>query len=1837
MQNNSPPQLLMLQQQHQQQHQHQEQEREQPLAAAFAAAVEEALIQESPQAAKWLREPLGLNDEGCLGVLQLEDGRQFGGISFGFKTSVAGEVVFNTGMVAYPESLTDPSYSGQILTLTYPLVGNYGVPSGRRIHVTALLAADYVPAALSHWKAEKRLGEWLESERVPALWGVDTRALTIHLRESGSMLGKVVVLTESEERTVKEYLRSDTAKQSAADLLARVTAHQAVQAVLSRASSPDALMALLQQRVERAARLEAWVTALEAAGDRLEFDDPNCRNLVAEVSCRQPRVYVSPMNPFCHQVKVLAVDCGMKMNIYRQFLYTDFKGCNVVLKVVPWDYDFTSDDYDGLFISNGPGDPSLCRPTIYNIAKALLQEKPVFGICLGNQLLALAAGAKTYKMKFGNRGMNQPVVDLRTTRCYMTAQNHGYAVDTATLPEDFTPLFVNANDRSNEGISHRFMPYFSVQFHPEASGGPTDTFFLFEEFIDSLRRQQQRIVARTLYTIPYQFPGGFRKVLLLGSGGLSIGQAGEFDYSGSQAIKALKEHNVFVVLVNPNIATVQTSRQMAHRVYFVPVTPQFVTEVIDRERPQGVLCSFGGQTALNCVVDLYRSGILAKYDCQVLGTPIETIIATEDRELFARKLQEIGVEVAPSAAARDLEEAVAAAKQLGYPVLIRAAFALGGLGSGFAEDETSLRRLCTDAFAHSSQVFIDRSLKGWKEIEYEVVRDAKDNCVTICNMENLDPLGIHTGDSIVVAPSQTLSNDDFFRLRECALKVIRHLGIVGECNIQYAVDPKSDKFYIVEVNARLSRSSALASKASGYPLAYIAAKLALVHAYIRRGECRNGSSQVESERKFDDADPFMGSAMKSVGEVMAIGRTFEESLQKALRMVSGDATGFDEKLCPDMSRREGNELLSSRGRLEQELARPSANRIWALAEALARGYSVERLHELTHIDPWFLSKLEHIQQLKESLSKVSLAQLTSADLFYVKKYGFSDRQIATYVGGGPVEGLRVTEEDVWRYRKALVVEPYIKQIDTLAAEFPAQTNYLYLTYHGVEDDVEPLNTTDLPPVLGPWGGGHQESAQFTTPSAQRQQSQQQWQYQWRQQQQVLWQQWQQQHGQQHLESQQHLLHPQSQQQEQRPDGREGDAGRQDGQTEEKKEEQPVEQLREAEQLGDQQREGHDLDQQLHQGIQQQLQQQVREQLQELRELRGHLPRALGQQTQQPLQSPTPEPSRDTLRLTPGAERGQGSVLGSLCSSRQTVTTKQVEGPVICCYVVLGCGCYCIGSSVEFDWSAVSCISTLRSLGHKAIVVNCNPETVSTDYDVSDRLYFEDLTLETVSTIWDLEQPRGMIISVGGQTANNLCSALQRRGVGTNVSSIDCCEDRHKFSRLCDELRLDQPGWSEFSSLEAAREFSNKVGFPVLVRPSYVLSGAAMRVVTNDQQLREFLQVAAVVSGDNPVVISKFVSNAKEVEFDSVANNGEILNYAISEHVENAGTHSGDATLILPAQTLYVETIRRVKKIAQKLARALRVSGPFNIQFICKNNEVKIIECNLRASRTFPFISKCFGVDFIEQATKVMVGAPVTAESIHLTDLEFVCVKVPVFSFSRLRGCDPLLGVEMRSTGEVACFGADKHEAFLKAMVSAGLRLPLMRRSLMLVTGPRWSKVDFFPFALKLVKLGFTIYATEGTYNFLRKSLRGCLEAVSEEAGSAQRNTEPWSSLAAPVESGEELETPPGEMVLSEIEKQIIPVSKDGNSAEAGGQDLLTATDVIKRGLVELVINVPGRAHHRSVSAGYIIRRTAVDAGVPLLTDLKLASFFVESLSKKISRERGRKRFWEVRSWDEYQP
>ena len=1050
-----------------------------------------------------------------------------------------------------------------------------------------------------------------------------------------------------------------------------------------------------------------------------------------------------------------------------------------------------------------------------------------------------------------------PATNLLSGRCYITSQNHGYAVETSTLTAGWEELFINANDGSNEGIRHVSRPYFSVQFHPEHAPGPQDTEFLFDIFIDAVKRCSEDAKA---LSEPVSFPGGKRedneklhpkievkKALVLGSGGLSIGQAGEFDYSGSQAIKALKEEGIYTILINPNIATIQTSKGLADKVYFLPVNAEFVRKVIKYEQPDAIYVTFGGQTALQVGIELKDE--FEALGVKVLGTPIDTIITTEDRELFARSMESIGEKCAKSASACNIEEAMNVVEDIGFPVIVRAAYALGGLGSGFADNKEQLLDLCNKAFAASPQVLIERSMKGWKEIEYEVVRDAHDNCITVCNMENFDPLGIHTGDSIVVAPSQTLSDEDYNMLRTTAVNVIRHLGVIGECNIQYALNPFSKEYCIIEVNARLSRSSALASKATGYPLAFIAAKLGLGIPLnkISNSVTKSTSACFEPSldyvvvkiprwdlKKFTRVSTLLGSSMKSVGEVMSIGRTFEEAIQKAIRSIDLHNIGFNE----------GNALMS----IDQELQTPSDQRLFAIANAMNSGYSVEKIWEMTKIDKWFLSRLKCLSDFGTLMTKFEAKTIPRPLLVRAKQLGFSDRQLAKFWGS--------TEGEVRTAREVVNLMPIVKQIDTVAAEFPATTNYLYVTYNGEEHDVS-FNDHGL--------------------------------------------------------------------------------------------------------------------------------------------------------------------------------------------------------------MVLGSGVYRIGSSVEFDWCSVRAIRTLRESGFKTVMVNYNPETVSTDYDEADRLYFESINLETVLDIYSLEKSGGVLLSMGGQTPNNIALPLYRNNVkilGTSPEMIDTAENRYKFSRMLDRISVDQPAWKELTSIEEAMEFCRKVSFPVLVRPSYVLSGAAMNTVYSKDDLESYLNQAVEVSREHPVVISKYIENAKEIEMDAVARNGKMIGHFISEHVENAGVHSGDATLILPPQDLDPETVRRIEDATRKIGYALNVTGPYNIQFIAKDNEIKVIECNVRASRSFPFVSKVMGVDLIEMATKAMAGLPVVEYPPTNLPPDYVGVKVPQFSFSRLSGADPVLGVEMASTGEVACFGRTKYEAYIKALLSTGFKLP--KKNILLSIGSFKDKLEMLP-------------------------------------------------------------------------------------------------------------------------------------------------------------------------------
>lgn len=1065
-----------------------------------------------------------------------------------------------------------------------------------------------------------------------------------------------------------------------------------------------------------------------------------------------------------------------------------------------------------------------------------------------------------------------------------------------------------------------------------------------------------------------------KKVLLLGSGALKIGEAGEFDYSGSQALKALKEEGVYTVLINPNIATVQTTEGVADQIYFLPVTPFFVEKVIQKEKPDGLLLSFGGQTALNCGVKLFESGVLEKYNLKVLGTPVQSIINTEDRELFVERLDEIDVKTIKSVAVSTIEDAKKAADSLGYPIIVRAAYALGGLGSGFCNNVDELDSLATKAFNYSSQLLVEKSLKGWKEIEYEVVRDKYDNCITVCNMENFDPLGIHTGESIVVAPSQTLTNSEYHKLREIAVRIVRHIGIVGECNVQYAFDPESEDYRVIEVNARLSRSSALASKATGYPLAFVAAKLALgfgLHE-LKNSVTKTTTAFFEPAldyvvvkiprwdlAKFHGVSREIGSSMKSVGEVMAIGRSFEEAFQKGLRMIQQGMHGFV-----------GNKELYT-DNLEKDLSDPTDRRVFFLSQAFESGYSIDKIHQLTKIDKWFLQKLKHIMDLADEVKDFKKPEDISEDLLRdLKQSGFSDYQIARIVVDK--DNVDAFAENLRKYRKLIGVVPVVKQIDTLAGEFPAQTNYLYLTYNGSANDVKYL-------------GDHRS------------------------------------------------------------------------------------------------------------------------------------------------------------------------------------------------VIVLGSGAYRIGSSVEFDWCSVNALQTVRKKGMRSVMINYNPETVSTDYDMCDRLYFDELSYERVMDIIELENPMGVIVSVGGQIPNNLSVRLDAAGVklmGTSAKSIDNAEDRHKFSSMLDRLGIDQPAWRELSSLDDINSFVDTVGFPVLVRPSYVLSGAAMNVCSNAEELEVFLKVATEVSSKHPVVVSEFIENAKEIEIDAVAKDGDIIVYAISEHVEFAGVHSGDATMQFPPQKIYIETVRRIKKVARDIAAELKITGPFNIQFLAKNNEIKVIECNLRASRSFPFVSKVLKLNFIDMATQVMLGFDVEKPQKSEFELEYVGIKASQFSFTRLQKADPVLGVDMASTGEVGCIGQHFDDALLTSMLSVGYRIP--EKNILISSGPTKSKVALLDPCKLLESKGYNLFATGGTFKFLKD------------------NGLNVQYVAWPDEEGD-----------------------------------LKAMDMISNKEFDLVINIPKNLTKRELTNGYKIRRGAIDFNIPLLTNARLAAAFIYAFCKITIDD------IQIKSWSEY--
>ncbi|CDW59398.1 CAD protein [Trichuris trichiura] len=1429
--------------------------------------------------------------------LYLEDGHVFRGYCFGACQSEVGELVFHTGMAGYTEALTDPSYYGQLLVFTYPLIGNYGVPleedsgelssefESQTIWARALIVSElHELDEPTYWRKRRSLRQWLQDSGVTCLAGIDTRRLTKLLREEGSMSGKIIV----------------------------------------------------------------------------EFDDPtaynfcdiNQLNLVSYVSSSCRQIYDSQDE---ENVRIILVDCGMKMNQLRCL-----RKRGIAVTVVPWNHPFSTEECDGIFISNGPGDPAKCSSVVEQLRNCLQTDRvPIMAVCLGHQLLALAAGAKTYRMKFGHRSHNQPCMLSGSNRCFITSQNHGYAVDGGTLPEEWETLFSNANDGTNEGIAHRQLPFFSVQFHPEHACGPDDTEFLFDIFKEMFYAAYILELVCILGLRCHEF---VRLYVLR-----------KFSYS-AQALKSLREENVRTVLINPNVATVQTMKGFADFTYFLPVNPKYVKQVLKCERPDGILLSFGGQTALNCAVTLFNDGVFDEYGVAILGTQIQSIIWTEDRLLFAEKMAEIDEPVAQCRAVSCVSAAIAAAEELGYPVLVRAAYTLGGFGSGLAHNCKQLEDIARRGLSVSRQLLIGLNLLGWKEIEYEVVRDVYDNC--ICNMENVDPVGIHTGESVVVAPSQTLSGQEYFKLRSSAIRIVRHLEIVGECNVQFAVNPERFEYRVIEVNARLSRSSALASKATGYPLAYVAAKLALG---LPMPELKNSVTRVTTccfepsmdycvvkvprwdLNKFPGVSTTIGSSMKSIGESMGIGRSFEEAFQKAVRMVDESILGYDPFL-----------LIPAWLTIAfwQKVERPTDKRMFYIASGLRENQSVFTLSSISGIDQWFIYRLKNIVDFYTKLKDLTVNSLSKENLIRAKQLGFSDRMIAACSGS--------TEVAVRKIRQNLGVCPFLKHIDTLAAEWPAQTNYLYFTYNGDESDIAPLE------------GSH---------------------------------------------------------------------------------------------------------------------------------------------------------------------------------------------------VVLGSGVYKIGSSVEFDCCAVGCLQELKSAGCRTVMINCNPETVSTDYDMCDMLLFDEISFEVVMDACEVFNPAGVILCMGGQLPNNVAMNLYRQKVcvlGTEPGFIDQAENRYKFSRTLDELNREhilQPRWKELVTVESAIAFCHEVGYPCLVRPSYVLSGAAMNVAHSDEELKEYLTLALGASNDKPVVISKFITEAKEIDVDAVASNGRVICWAISEHVENAGVHSGDATLVTPAQDINSRTMSDISRVVKTVAGALQIRGPFNMQLIAKDDKLQVIECNVRASRSFPFVSKALGYDFIATATRVVLGHPVEEVGL-VAGHGGICVKVPQFSFSRLAGAKVTLGVQMSSTGEVACFGKDRFEAYLKALIATGFEIP--KRTIFLSIGSFKQKKEMLACVRDLSSMGYHLFASIGTADFY------------SEHGISITPVE-W-----PFEEG------------------------GGLSEEKTAHYCKSIADYLSTKQFELVINLPMHSSgFYRVSAfmtpGYRTRRQAIDYGIPLVTDVKCAKLLVQALKRVSGR------------------
>ncbi|CAA9990685.1 carbamoyl phosphate synthetase, putative [Plasmodium knowlesi strain H] len=2085
---------------------------------------------------------------------------------------VTGEVIFNTAMVGYPEALTDPSYFGQILVLTFPSIGNYGVEKvhhdhfglvtnfeSNKIQIQGLVICEYTKHSY-HYNSYITLSEWLKLYKVPCIGGIDTRALTKILREKGSMLGKIVIYKNAKNanklykeislfnpgeidtikyvcnhfiRVIKlgkiNYYNNGKSKEDSKGIndennysLNEVENGNSLTNVndynyhslssfekidFNKNSNQHSLlrdkMNLLTSSEENidyytgyreystnGGKKDAFFTLrgtceydkyLIDLEENSFFHDGNVDeygHYDVEMSLQrsglsgrnkhgftQDEVTFNLNNDYSTYVKkklnkeeflnlvnkrksdkekiIVIVDCGIKNSIIKN-LMKNGKDLPLTYIIVPYYYDYNSIDYDAVLLSNGPGDPKKCEFLIETLKKSLQKNKLIFGICLGNQLLGISLGCETYKMKYGNRGVNQPVIQLVDNKCYITSQNHGYCLKKKSIlrRKDLAISYVNANDKSIEGISHKNGRFYSVQFHPEGNNGPEDTSFLFKNFLIDMFNKKREFREHIGHNIIYIK----KKVLLLGSGGLCIGQAGEFDYSGTQAIKSLKECGIYVILVNPNIATVQTSKGLADKVYFLPVNCEFVEKIIKKEKPDFILCTFGGQTALNCALMLEQKKVLKKNNCLALGTSLESIMITENRSMFAEKLREINEIIAPYGSAKNVEQAIEVANKIGYPILVRTTFSLGGLNSSFINNEEELVKKCKEIFLQTdNEIFIDKSLKGWKEIEYELLRDNKNNCIAICNMENIDPLGIHTGDSIVVAPSQTLSNHEYYKFREIALKVITHLNIIGECNIQFGINPKTGEYCIIEVNARLSRSSALASKATGYPLAYISAKIALGYDLIslknsitkKTTACFEPSLDYITTKiprwdlnKFEFASNTMNSSMKSVGEVMSIGRTFEESIQKSLRCIDDNYLGFSNTYCIDWDE----------AKIVDELKNPSPKRIDAIHQAFHLNIPMEKIHELTNIEYWFLHKFYNIFNLQNKLKTLSLEQLSFYDMKYFKKHGFSDKQIAHYLS---FNNPNVNEAVVMRYRESLGLHPHIKVIDTLSAEFPALTNYLYLTYQGVEHDVLPLNmkrkkklpaegngkkvdrvenhvyphnispemeenksvkqlkmgcdqnvcnemfgkdvdvtvvSTKVDGAVGkhkmvsssPIGDSKMEGSsndllskevkqekgigsdetnifsgknctnnissssglniaentimnndphsaqqgigdnQHNKSSNANNTSKDGWNKKLQNREVLMNQRMDDISNRSSHSTNDQLYLENFNTSDEEMTNKNGDTSHY--MSKKKKNfsdskgagnmyylvdsvynnEYKMSKMKElinsentdsndsfqCEQRGSVVKSGHvgtpfgatsgaedsiamhvphyarsrtnagkeeitkGENKLHHEGIEREkskgkssnkkretklnsnginIDDKNSDCFSELSYLRNYTKSSNAENDNTDDDDAFYNGGDDVYTCstdnglfddcgesynTFSSKDSEGS--SSIYSENENIFSEKFndigfkithdrnekEKEKKKCFIVLGCGCYRIGSSVEFDWSAIHCVKTIRKLNHKAILINCNPETVSTDYDESDRLYFDEITTEVIKFIYNFEKSHGVIIAFGGQTSNNLVFSLYKNSVnilGTSAKSVDCCENRNKFSNLCDSLKIDQPKWNKFTKLSKAIQFANEVKFPVLVRPSYVLSGAAMRVVNCFEELKNFLMKAAIVSKDNPVVISKFIENAKEIEIDCVSKNGKIINYAISEHVENAGVHSGDATLILPAQNIYVETHRKIKKISEKISKSLNISGPFNIQFICHQNEIKIIECNLRASRTFPFISKALNLNFIDLATRILMGYDVKPINISLIDLEYTAVKSPIFSFNRLHGSDCILGVEMKSTGEVACFGLNKYEALLKSLIATGMKLP--KKSILISIKNLNNKLAFEePFQL-LFLMGFTIYATEGTYDFYSKFL----ESFNVTKG-------------------------------SKFHQRLIRVHNKSS------ENLMpNITDLIMNHKVEMVINITDTLKTKVSSNGYKIRRLASDFQVPLITNMKLSSLFIDSLYRKFSRRKEKKPFYTIKSYDEY--